>query len=52
MHIPISEVPVHWTEIPGSKFNVLKDLITMARDVSLVRILYMLTVWKLTDTMM
>ena len=43
------EVPVHWVEVPGSKFSVLKDLINMFRDALLVRILYWLSVWKTDD---
>mmetsp|Transcript_10646 Transcript_10646/g.10677 ORF Transcript_10646/g.10677 Transcript_10646/m.10677 type:complete len:295 (-) Transcript_10646:44-928(-) len=47
--IPIVEVPVDWEEMAGSKLNVLKDSILMARDIVLVRILYLLGIWKTTD---
>ncbi|CAG9331399.1 EOG090X0BIY [Blepharisma stoltei] len=47
--IPIVEVPVDWEEMAGSKLNVLKDSILMARDILLVRILYLLGIWKTTD---
>lgn len=40
---------MHWVEIPGSKFSVIKDLINMFRDALLVRILYMLNVWTIDD---
>ena len=47
--IQIAEVPVHWTEIPGSKFNLVLDLIYMLRDALLVRILYSFGIWSIYD---
>lgn len=35
--IPIVEVPIRWQEIDGSKLNVLRDAIKMARDVVIIR---------------
>jgi dolichyl-phosphate beta-glucosyltransferase len=52
LQIPIEEVPVHWVEIPGSKFSVIRDLINMFRDALLVRILYTLGIWTVDDAIM
>eukprot|EP00762_Andalucia_godoyi_P003954 ANDGO_05667.mRNA.1 Dolichyl-phosphate beta-glucosyltransferase len=43
------EVPVHWTEIDGSKLNVATASIMMLRDVICIPLLYRLGIWKLSD---
>jgi len=44
----IREVDVNWTEIPGSKLNVVVASIQMLRDMLLLRILYVLGIWHPT----
>eukprot|EP00753_Platysulcus_tardus_P000369 PLAT10378.1.p2 GENE.PLAT10378.1~~PLAT10378.1.p2 ORF type:complete len:315 (-),score=164.67 PLAT10378.1:95-1039(-) len=44
--IPVAEVAVNWTEIPGSKLDLLSSSVTMARDLLLIRISYMLGIWR------
>lgn len=34
----IAEVPVNWSDQPGSKVSVIKDGLTMFRDLAVVRI--------------
>eukprot|EP00747_Dinoflagellata_sp_TGD_P167839 gnl/TRDRNA2_/TRDRNA2_193037_c0_seq1.p1 gnl/TRDRNA2_/TRDRNA2_193037_c0~~gnl/TRDRNA2_/TRDRNA2_193037_c0_seq1.p1 ORF type:complete len:329 (+),score=52.95 gnl/TRDRNA2_/TRDRNA2_193037_c0_seq1:43-1029(+) len=41
----IAEVPVTFTDIPGSKLNLLTGSITMLRDIVLLRVLFLLGVW-------
>ena len=36
-HIPVTEVPVAWTEIKGSKLNVIKDSLGMAWGLAVLR---------------
>ena len=43
------EVPVEWREIPGSKLSVLSSTLTMARDLLLIRLCYLLRVWRVAD---
>ena len=42
----VREVDVNWTEIPGSKRNVVVASLQMLRDMILLRVLYLLGVWK------
>ena len=48
-NIPVAEVPVNWKDIDGSHLNVVEASITMARDFLLVRLLYLLRLWKFSD---
>jgi dolichyl-phosphate beta-glucosyltransferase len=48
-NIPIDEQSVTWTEIPGSKVNILKDGIVMGRDVVITWLLYLTKIWKVSD---
>ena len=43
--IPIAEVPVDWQEIAGSKLDVLSSTFTMARDLVIIRLCYVLGIW-------
>ena len=43
---------MHWREIPGSKLNLVTDSIRIVRDILLIRILYLLNIWKITDVSM
>ncbi|GJQ09292.1 hypothetical protein GpartN1_g1083.t1 [Galdieria partita] len=45
--IPIFEVPVKWSEIPGSKLNILKAVLNMSRDLLNMRCKYCLGLWCL-----
>jgi dolichyl-phosphate beta-glucosyltransferase len=47
--IPMVEVPVNWTEIPGSKLSPLAASIQMAKDLLRIRLAYMLGIWKLNN---
>ncbi|KAA8491925.1 Dolichyl-phosphate beta-glucosyltransferase [Porphyridium purpureum] len=44
--VAISEVPVQWMEIPGSKLSVVKASLNMARDMALMRWNYLTGVWS------
>ena len=48
-NIPFAEVPVNWHEVDGSKLNVVTASITMARDYVLIKVFYMLRLWRTTD---
>lgn len=43
--LPIAEVPVHWTEIDGSKISLLSDSARMGRDLIIIRLNYALGRW-------
>lgn len=45
--IPVCEVPVNWQEIDGSKVNLAKDSIDMAIDLVVMRLAYLVGVYKL-----
>jgi len=49
LQVPIAEIPVNWHDVEGSKLNIVEDSIKMARDFLLVRILYVLRMWKYSD---
>jgi len=40
LQLPVVEVPVTWSEVEGSKLNVLRDGIRMAIDMAIARTLY------------
>lgn len=46
LSISIVEVPVTWTEIPGSKLNIAIDSLLMLRDIVAVRLFYILKIWR------
>jgi dolichyl-phosphate beta-glucosyltransferase len=43
--IPVAEVPVAWTEIPGSKLSVVRDSLGMLRDLCILRANWALGRW-------
>lgn len=47
--IQIGEVAVEWRDIDGSKLNVIEASVNMFRDVLMIRLLYMLGLWKRSD---
>ncbi|KAH9815492.1 family 2 glycosyltransferase [Melampsora americana] len=44
--VPIAEVPITWNEVSGSKLSIIKDSITMAIELLIIRLNYLLGVWK------
>ena len=42
--IPLTEV-ANWTELPGSKLNVVGATVTISKDLLLIRLNYMLGMW-------
>lgn len=44
--IPVVEVDVPWTEMPGSKVNLVRDSFQMLRDVLTIRVCYLLGIWS------
>jgi len=47
LHYHLVEIPVDWTEIPGSKLSILRDSLRMARDITCLRLAYTLGIWHL-----
>lgn len=47
--VVIGEVPVEWKDVDGSKLNVIEASVNMFRDVLMIRLLYLLGLWKKTD---
>jgi len=47
LNIPMVEIAVNWTEIPGSKLNVLIASIQMIRELIMIRVYYSLGLWKI-----
>ena len=39
------QVPVEWEEVDGSKVDMLADTLSMARDLVLIRLCYLLGIW-------
>ena len=48
-NVQLEEVPVRWEDVEGSHLNVLEASFTMARDMLLVKVLYLMGVWNTTD---
>lgn len=46
---PVAELPVNWVDVEGSHLNVVEASITMSRDFLMVRLLYLLRIWKYND---
>ena len=46
LNIPVTEVPVTWTEMSGSKVNLFEDIPQMARDILIIRLCYTLRIWS------
>ena len=47
--IPSCEVAVTWHEVDGTKLNIVSDSLKMARDFVLVRVFYLLRLWRSSD---
>jgi len=46
LRIPVSEVPIEWHEVAGSKLNVVTASLQMLRDLLIVRANHLLGRWK------
>lgn len=44
--IPIAEVPISWHEVDGSKMDLARDSINMAKDLVVIRMAYLLGIYK------
>ncbi|SJM81719.1 probable Dolichyl-phosphate beta-glucosyltransferase [Zygosaccharomyces bailii] len=44
--IPIAEVPISWHEVDGSKMDLARDSINMAKDLVVIRMAYVLHIYK------
>lgn len=42
-------MPVEWKDVDGSKLNVIEASVNMFRDVLMIRLLYLLGLWKKND---
>jgi len=47
--IPYVEVPVNWRDVEGSHLDVVEASTTMARDFIMMRVFYVLGLWKYDD---
>jgi len=50
--IPIKECAVNWTEIPGSKLNLIESSILMMRDLMMIRLCYLFGFWRIAPQFM
>ena len=46
----VLELPVKWEDVEGSHLNVMDASASMLRDMILIRALYMLGVWRDSDS--
>eukprot|EP00112_Aurelia_sp_Birch-Aquarium-sp1_P017879 Seg419.5 transcript_id=Seg419.5/GoldUCD/mRNA.D3Y31 product="Dolichyl-phosphate beta-glucosyltransferase" protein_id=Seg419.5/GoldUCD/D3Y31 len=49
LRIPITEVPVNWQEIDGSKMVPIFSWIQMGKDLLLIRLRYVINAWKIAE---
>lgn len=47
LKIPITEIPINWQEIDGSKVDIASASLSMGRDLVMIKILYTLGIWKI-----
>lgn len=52
LRIPVSEVPIEWHEVAGSKLNVVTASVQMLRDLLIVRANHLLGRWTASPTKM
>lgn len=45
----VGEVGVEWHDVDGSKLSVLDASVNMLRDVLVIRLYYLLGLWKMGD---
>ena len=46
LHIPVSEIPITWHEVPASKLKLMRDSLIMLRDLLILRANQLLGRWK------
>lgn len=46
-NIPVTEVPITWQEVDGSKMNIMRDAIKMLVDLFIIRVNYLLGIWRI-----
>ncbi len=49
MKVPVRELPVNWQEIDGSSVHIVRDTLRMIRDLLMIKILYCIRVWRMSD---
>ena len=49
LKVEIAEVGVEWHDVDGSKLTVLDASINMLRDVLVIRLYYLMKLWKISD---
>lgn len=47
LHLPMVEIPVRWTEVPGSTLSPFAASFQMAKDLVRIRAAYSLGIWKI-----
>jgi dolichyl-phosphate beta-glucosyltransferase len=45
----VTEIPVKWEDVDGSHLNVIDASLSMARDMFMIRVLYMMGIWAGSD---
>lgn len=50
LRIPIVEVPVNWHEVEGTKMSLMKDSIVMLIDLLIIRLNYLLGIWRVGES--
>ena len=50
LNIPVMEIDVTWHEVDGSKMSLMRDAINMALDLLVIRVNYMLGIWRIKRT--
>jgi len=48
LKIPVVEVMVNWREIAGSKLSPISSSLQMAKDLTRIRVAYMIGIWKVS----
>jgi len=49
LHVPMSEVEVNWTEVPGSTLTPLAASVQMGKDLLRIRSAYLFGIWKIDE---
>lgn len=45
LNVSVSEVPIRWQEVDGSKMNLMRDSVKMALDLLVIRLNYAVGRW-------
>jgi dolichyl-phosphate beta-glucosyltransferase len=49
LQVAVGETGVEWRDVDGSKLSVMDASVNMLRDVVLIRVKYLLGVWRESD---